>query len=918
MGKGKDNLRSDSGIQSGAQEVLPRIGAADKASMRGKKGLQVITTHINADFDSLASMLAAKKLYPEARVVFPGAQERTLREFLVKSTFYVLDVDRVRDIDLDDVETLILVDTRQRSRIGRFAEIVDRPGVRIHIYDHHPPNEDDLRGEVEVIREVGANTTIMVDLLRRKGLEITPDEATVFALGIYEDTGSLIFSSTKEEDYITMAYLRSRGAKLSLVSDLITRELTAEQVIMLNDLIRSARTHLINDVPVVIATATSDHYVGDFAVLVHKLRDMKNIDVLFALARMEDRIYLVGRSRLEEVDVGKVALGFGGGGHSTAASATIRDLTLVQVEERLLEILREHIRPVKRAKDLMSSPVISIDSARTIKEAEQVLSRFNINVLPVMEGGRLVGLISRVMVQRATYHGLGELKVSEYMTTDFKTATPDTPLEDVRKVIVHEGQRFLPILEDGDLVGAITRTDILRDMQIDTRDAGGALLDEQPVAQEQKRRDVTRLMEEKLPPRVFELLRDIGLVAKELGMEAYVVGGFVRDLLLNRENLDIDVVIEGDGIRFAKHFATSRQECRCKTHESFGTALLLFPDGFKVDVATARIEYYERPAALPQVAMGSIKLDLYRRDFTMNALAIRLNPDKFGEVLDFFGGQRDIKDKTIRVLHNLSFVEDPTRILRAVRFEQRFGFRIGKQTLNLIQNALNLHLLEKVEGRRVWHELKMILEERRPLMALKRLDELGILKAIHSKLTITEDKSRLFQETEGVLAWHELACPDEEVESWRTYTMVLLDRLTHNEMRGLLVYFGLAPKETERMSREKYEADGTLQELSARRTMKPSEAFKLLQGRHIETLLYMLAKARDKRVKRAISSHIAQWRYVKPQLNGEDLKAMGFEPGPVFREILNALRDAKINGLLRDRNEEVEFVKRNYIKGPNE
>src|SRR4030043_520054 len=251
--------------------------------------MEVITTHTNADFDSLASMLAAKKLYPGAVLVFPGAQERSLREFFIHSTLYALEVERVKNIDLRQVERLILVDTRQISRIGKFSEIVMKPGLDIHIYDHHPPSSDDIRGSLEVVAEVGATVTLLLDLLKKKGVGIPPDEATVMLLGIYEDTGNLTFPSTREEDFIAAGYLVGKGANLNVLSNVITKELTAEQVFLLNDLIQSATRFTIHGIDVVIAQASVDHYIGDIAILVHKLKDMENLDVLFVLVRMEDQ-----------------------------------------------------------------------------------------------------------------------------------------------------------------------------------------------------------------------------------------------------------------------------------------------------------------------------------------------------------------------------------------------------------------------------------------------------------------------------------------------------------------------------------------------------------------------------------------------------------------------------------------------------
>lgn len=876
--------------------------------------IQVISTHINADFDGLASMFAAKKLYPEARLVFPGAQERSLREFFVQSTFYLFEVDRIRDIELDQVSTLILVDTRQRSRIGKLAEVLDRPGVKVVIYDHHPPSEDDIHGDLEIIREVGATATIMVGELRSRGMKLTADEATVLALGIYEDTGSLTFSSTKEEDFLAMAYLRAQGARLSMIPDLITRELTADQVFLLNDLIRSAHKVRVHGVEVVIASASSEHYVGDFAVLVHKLRDMENIDVLFGLARMEERIYMVARSRLEEVNVGRIALEFGGGGHATAASATIRDMSLIQAEEKLLALLQEHVRPLRTARQIMSFPVKTIDAGSSIKDAAEVLSRFNINVLPVLEQGKLVGLISRVVVQRAGFHGLEHLPVKEYMTSDFETADPDTSLEQIRRIIVEEAQRFVPIMEGERLVGCITRTDVLRDLGSQGLQYDGYAFDRVQRDETVRRKKIYQMMQERLPTPILNLLLELGKVAEQLRINAFVVGGFVRDLLLKRENLDVDVVVEGDAVTFARSYV-EKHGGRFRSHRKFKTAMLIFPNGFKVDVATARTEYYEHPAALPRVELSSIKLDLYRRDFTMNTLAIRLNPPFFGELLDFFGGQRDIKERIVRVLHNLSFVEDPTRVLRAVRFEKRFGFRIGKHTLNLIQNALSLGILEKVEGRRLWHELQTILQEKRPLPAVERLEELGVLESIHPRLGFPESKRVLFQEVEGALAWYDLLDLEEPAQGWKVYLLALLDQLTDGEVREIMDKLGFGVREAEELAAEKRAGDRTLSRIYASSRLSPSQIYELLRPFSVEMLLYMVAKGRDKQTKKSISRFISKDKAVKPMLKGEDLKALGLQPGPVFRRALDALRDARLDGRVHTRQEEEALVKERFLGG---
>ena len=398
--------------------------------------MEVITTHINADFDSLASMLAAKKLYPNAVLVFSGSQERTLRDFFIHSTLYAFEVERMKNIDLQKVSRLILVDTRQASRIGKFSEIAQKPGVEIHIYDHHPPSSDDLRGIVEITAEVGANATLLVNLLQDRGIDIKPDEATVMMIGIYEDTGNLTYASTREEDFKAAAYLLRKGANLSILSSVITKELTAEQVFLLNDLIRSATRYHVHGVDVVIAQASADRYVGDIAVLTHKLMDMENLDVLFTLVLMENRVYLIGRSRIEEVNAADIASEFGGGGHPTAASAAAKGMSLLEAHSKLVKTLQEMVKPKKVAKDVMTYPAKSVEPERTMEEAGEYLARYHLNALPVLQGERVIGLISRQVVERALGHGLKDSHVKEYMTTEFSVITPDTEFSRIQALII--------------------------------------------------------------------------------------------------------------------------------------------------------------------------------------------------------------------------------------------------------------------------------------------------------------------------------------------------------------------------------------------------------------------------------------------------------------------------------------------------
>ncbi|MEW6187268.1 MAG: CBS domain-containing protein, partial [Thermodesulfobacteriota bacterium] len=674
-------------------------------------------------------------------------------------------------------------------------------------------------------------------------------------------------------------------------------------------LLESATRHRINNLEVVVAKASTDNYVGDFAVLVHKMMDMENLDCLFALARMEDRVYMVARSRIREINVGEILFTFGGGGHPFAASATIKDLTLVQVEEKLIGQLRSRINPLRRAKDMMTFPVKSIQPGETIEHANEFLTRYNINVLLVMDEEKLLGLITRQVIEKAIFHGLKDLPVREYMTTEFSTIDPEATFFQIQEHIIENKQRILPVVKQGKVQGVITRTDLLN-ILISGPFMTEYLYDSRKAPHFVRKKNIAYLMEERLPKRIIELLKSLGNVADGLGYNAYAVGGFIRDLFLKFDNLDIDIVIEGDGIQFAQEYI--RQfPARVRYHLKFKTAVLIFEDGFKVDVATARSEYYESPAALPIVELSSIKMDLYRRDFTINTLAVKLNDRHFGILIDFFGAQKDLKDKIIRVLHNLSFVEDPTRAFRAVRFEQRFGFKIGKLTANLIENAIRIGGIEKLAPKRIFSELQLILSEEQPLPVIKRLFDLKLLQAVHPEWAMPPKGEALFQEIRTVLAWFDLLYLNEPYEKWLVYLLALTQPVTR--LGELRLRLGLPKKAMEIMTLCREEGERVLMSIQRDPRISRSEVYQRLSPLPNEALLFLMAKATQESGRKAISLYFTQLKTIHIATRGEDLRTLGLNPGPLYKTILNELLEARLNGKLLTAEDEIAYVRKHFI-----
>jgi tRNA nucleotidyltransferase (CCA-adding enzyme) len=423
------------------------------------------------------------------------------------------------------------------------------------------------------------------------------------------------------------------------------------------------------------------------------------------------------------------------------------------------------------------------------------------------------------------------------------------------------------------------------------------------------RANVQELMIRHLPARNYILLEAAGRLADEMEVPAFVVGGIVRDLLLGAGTFDLDLVVEGDGIAFARAFARDTGGL-VTTHDRFGTATVQLDDGPTIDIATARKESYAQPAALPLVVPAAIQDDLLRRDFTINALAVRLNPQRFGEMVDACHGQGDIAARRIRVLHRRSFLDDPTRMFRAIRFERRLGFRMDRSTLVLLREAVATGVLAHLSGRRLSEELRRMLSEAHPTRAVARMGELGILRAIHPKLAWSKKLEGVLKGVEQAVAWHARNLPKRKVNVWLPAAMALLEGLPPKSVTDILKRLALPRHEAEAIRAGHAQARATLCCLAKRPAPKPSAIYRTLTDFTEETVLFLLALAKSESVKRLIMAYVTAGRHVKPSLTGADLKALGLKPGPQFKKILGRLLDARLDGDVKNEAGERELVRK--------
>jgi tRNA nucleotidyltransferase (CCA-adding enzyme) len=856
-------------------------------------------------------MVAAARLYPDALLAFSGSQEKGVRTFLARHPEGLPRFTRAKDINLASITRLIIVDCRQAARIGRFAEILERSNLEIEIYDHHPLTEESITASGGIIRACGSSATLLTGLLMQRSISITPQEATAILLAIHDDAGHLLLPATTPADYQAAGWLLGQGADLALVADSLKPDFNRPQLAILKQLISSLKTIPVRNTIVSISHATTSEYVPNLASLAHLMRDIQNLGALICVVEMKGTVFLVARSRITEIDVARLMKHFNGGGHAAAASATVRNSSLREVLDKLEEQIHLLVPDGFSAAGIMSSPVKTLPGTLTVAGALEMLTRYSCNAMPVVaDDERMIGIISRKTAEKALYHGLGDSLVTDFMQTEFMRATLQTPSAEIQEYMVVRNRRFVPVFEGERLVGAVTRTDIMRLAFGDIRQQD-AVFDLDVMHDTSRERSVADLVKRHLPEAVVRLLGQLGETADELGMQIYAVGGFVRDLILGAPNLDIDVTVEGDGILFAGRFAR-RHDCRVRSHVAFGTAVIVFPDGYKVDVASTRLEYYESPGVLPTVERASLRHDLFRRDFTINTLAVCLNESEFGSLTDYFGGRQDLQERVVRVLHSLSFVEDPTRMFRAVRFEKRLGFHIAPQTENLIRGAVRMQMLDKLGGTRMFNELVLIMREKEPLAAIERISVLGLLPSIHPALRLVPASHKVLLETGQVMAWFRLLFLDDPCETWQVWFLAMCDGLRQNEFGDACRRLAVPERLALRLLQQRSQAHHIVAAIKVRLTRKPevanSEIYGWFSGLSLEVLLYLASHVNSEQTRRFVSLYLTKLRDIVPLLDGDDFLALGLKPGPLFKRIKYGLLQARLDGRVTSREDERDFV----------
>ncbi|HOQ50306.1 MAG TPA: CBS domain-containing protein [Candidatus Atribacteria bacterium] len=859
--------------------------------------MQIVVSHEGTDFDALASMFAVTKLFPGTKMVIWGTANRNVRHFLsLYGNFF--PILKEKEVDWEKVNKIYVVDTTYWERLSKAGELIRDGKVEVVFFDHHSEGENsegEKKEGVVIIKEYGACTTILVEKIMEQKIALSPLEATLLALGIYEDTGSFTFSTTRAEDLSAASFLLRQGAKVGFVNRFTGIQLTPEQRETLKKMINLLHVEEIEGIPVHFCRMKLTEYVEGISLLVHKLMDLEEIELLFVLMETENKVYVIARSRLEEVDLAKILGKMGGGGHHSAASLTVKGKKIEEVEEMIREALSASLS-FTRAKEVMSCPVKVISPSTTIGEALLILMRFGFSGLPIVdENGKLVGMIARRDVEKAFRHGLQNAPVKSFMSSQLVTVDPEDSIFKVRNLMVEKDIGRIPVVRGDTLLGIITRSDLLRVLH----------QRENSVVQELTRLNLAEKLYLHFSPLDLKLLHFIGDESKRAGAKAYLVGGVVRDIILGFPGYDLDIVVEGDAIELAQTISR-KLEGKVVSYPPFGTAILFLKDGRRVDFASARSEYYDSPGAPPHVEYSNLRRDLFRRDFTINAMAISIGTDDWGDLFDFFGGLKDLENKTLRVLHPLSFVEDPARAIRAVRFEQKYGFEIEPFTLSLLKQTVREGLLNKIKPDRLKEEINLILRLPDFYRLLERLYQLDMFPYIFPGSTWRREFEPVYQRLVKLLDRFSFLSLDYFLaklsplwgEMDPAYLGELKERLALSKasIRKISTYLDKKEELEEKLPDE---------------TLPDSQAYLLLRSLGDEFLLLLEAKwGEDSLPGRRVEQYLKEWRKITPYLTGEDLRRKGIPAGPIYAKILEELKLARIDGLVKSREEEEILVEK--------
>lgn len=863
-------------------------------------GLELVVLPHGADLDLVGAARCLLLSRPGTRLLHPSRLAANAWSLIRRAPWFQPLL--FAQVPWPEIVMVHLVGVTQAPQSPELVARLPRLEAEVVVYAHGPVKLPVAARTVPI--KSCSLTAHFVNGIRRADGPLAIEDAALLTMAVTERTWCGLAHRVTPLDLDALQFLRTFPVPAKQVANLVCLGLREGQRGLLNDLLSQAVDVPVGHWPIVLTTARTIGNVQDLLPVMETLWSRLDPHILVAAVSFGTRSRVFARSRLPEVALAPCFRSWQAREEDRWVSFQVPLGEPDEVRAALVAALEAGLRPDTTARDIMAVSPRCIRADETVANAHDMMLRFNLMSLVVTRDDRYVGLITRRDLDRAVQMDLWDSPIEPYVASTTPIIGPDTPVRVLRRLMLRHNATRLPVVEGGKALGLITARELLR-----------ALRDPLPLPREflplvetrdlPKPSEIEGLLRRLVPLRVLHLLKKIGAKAEAMGRQAFLVGGFVRDLLLETPCLDMDIVLIGDALPFVEALQADLAAEPCH-FERFRTARLAV-DGLKIDFTSARIEHYSQPAALPQVELSGLSNDLFRRDFTINALALDILPGRFLRLLDFFGGERDLRERKIRILHAFSFLEDPTRLFRALRFACRFRFTLEADTQRAFDLALQRGVVGHLSLKRIGAEIARGLEEGAPHRVLQKLFETGLIRALHPDLRAFTLLPARFRLLPGMV--RRFAPLGEPIDLGAIHWIGLLAPLAPGEADRILMDLHFAAGRR-RIVVETLRQMPILPGKLAR--LAPGDDAGLhatLSGLPLETLVALIAFSLDKGGARRVLDFLGRLRGIRCELTGKDLIALGIPPGAHMRTILADLLTRRIRGEITSRKDEETHVR---------
>ncbi|NLF96040.1 MAG: CBS domain-containing protein [Candidatus Riflebacteria bacterium] len=857
----------------------------------------------NADLDHLGAARCLLLMNPDAAILHPVRFHQNTWDTARRLDWF--KTVKFENVDFAALKTVYLVGITHLKQNQEFIEAIAKFSPRVIVISDRSATLP-LEVETEFCGAMSL-TAWLVNRLRDQHLKFSNEDMQMFRLAVTEKTWAGLSARVKPEDQKAIAFLDRQTMPPGRIANTVVLGMHEGQTALYRQMLKNIEDIQPGYWPVTLVAVKVGNQVQDIEPVVDAIWSDTSPPVLMLILTFGNFTRVWCRSSISQIDFRQifadfrparlrnwVYFSFSGAGHE-------------QNRSRVLQHLEQNLQPDLTAGDIMSASPQCIDWHASVRNAFDTMLKFNIMSLIVMQKGEFAGIVTRRDLDRALQMNLLDSEIGPYVPTSVPIVSPTTPVRVLKNLMVRYNLTRLPVLNGTEVVGIITTHELLRSLP----DYLPLPHDFLPLAEQVSlptSSELEKLLKLLFSLRIYHILQQIGRFAGQQGVNTFAVGGFVRDLLLERQNFDIDIVVIGDAIPFA--IELSREfACDYKVYDRFHTARIYLED-LKIDFSSARIEHYSDPGALPQIEFSGLSNDLYRRDFTINTLALSLNPEHFLELKDFFGGYNDLLNRRIRILHSFSFLEDPTRLFRAIRFAGRFNFALEQDTQRAFELAINREAPEKLSLKRIGAEISRCLNEERPQQIVADLFSAGLMKYLSPEMIDADILPRRFKLIRSLIKRFKPL--GEEIDSEAIFWTGILSVIRNDNTEKILDALG-TPHSRRRLILQALTAIQTVPTAITKIEETDATAlYYLLHELSLEAMLSVMAFALDKRNARKILHFIMFWRSIKCDVSGNDLIAEGIKPGPHMRNIFSRIIEQKLKGSRFTREEELALAKQLY------